>query len=177
MLRVNRPFGRRDPIAHRVTAIWFPRFAIECWQRRTDRRGKAPTGDLPVALARDGPHGPVVHAANGAAEQAGVRKGGRVADMRALCSGLFVELTRDALAEARDVFLNREGERYSRMAPVVGRLAEALARDGRFAVEDRILDIAIALERMYELEQRDGSFQLKTRAAYFLEGLIPLTPV
>ena len=88
---VNKPPGRRDSIVHRVTAIWFPRFAIECWRRRVDRRGKAPAGDLPVALARDGPHGPVVHAANGAAEQAGVRKGGRVADMRALCSGLLVE--------------------------------------------------------------------------------------
>ena len=55
------------------------------------------------------------------------------------------ELTPEALAEARDAFLNREGERFSRMAPVVGRLAEALARDGRFAVEDRILDVAIAL--------------------------------
>ena len=88
---VNKPPGRRDSIVHRVTAIWFPRFAIECWRRRVDRRGKAPAGDLPVALARDGPHGPVVHAANGAAEQAGVRKGGRVADMHALCPGLLVE--------------------------------------------------------------------------------------
>ena len=91
MARVNRPLGRRDPIVHRVTAVWFPRFAIECWQRRVDRRGKAPPGDLPVALARDGPHGPVVHAANGAAEQAGVREGGHVADMRTLCPELFVE--------------------------------------------------------------------------------------
>ena len=88
---VNKPPGRWDSIVHRVTTIWFPRFAIECWRRRVDRRGKAPAGDLPVALARDGPHGPVVHAANGAAEQAGVRKGGRVADMRALCPGLLVE--------------------------------------------------------------------------------------
>ena len=91
MSHLNRPLGRRDPIVHRVTAIWFPRFAIECWQRRTDRRGKTPPGDLPAALTRDSPHGPVVHAANGAAERAGVREGGRVADMRTLCPGLFVE--------------------------------------------------------------------------------------
>ena len=83
--------GRRDPLMRRVTAIWFPRFAIECWQRRVDRRGKALPGDLPVALARDAPHGPVVPAANGAAEQVGVREGGCVADMRALCPGLLVE--------------------------------------------------------------------------------------
>ena len=82
---------------------------------------------------------------------------------------LAKELAPEALAEARSAFLNREGERYNRMAPVAGRLAEALARDGRFAVEDKILDVAIALERMYELERRDGSFQLKTRAACFLE--------
>ncbi len=91
MPRVNTPPGRRDPIVHRMTAIWFPRFAIECWRRRADRRGKAPPGDLPVALARDGPHGPAVHAANAAAERAGAGEGGRVADMRALCPGLLVE--------------------------------------------------------------------------------------
>ena len=36
-------------------------------------------------------------------------------------------------------------------APIVVRLAEAIARDGRFAEQERILDVAIALERMYEL--------------------------
>ena len=56
------------------------------------------------------------------------------------------------------------------MAPIVGRLAEALARDGQFASEDRILDVAISLERMYELDQGEVSFKLKTRAAYFLES-------
>ena len=80
------------------------------------------------------------------------------------------ELTPAALAQARDAFLDRQGERYRRIAPVAGRVAEALARDGRFAIEDRILDVAIALERLYELERRGGSFQLKTRAAYFLES-------
>ena len=44
-----------------------------------------------MVLARDGPHGPIIHAANGAAAQAGVREGGRIADMRALCPGLRVE--------------------------------------------------------------------------------------
>lgn len=45
-----------------------------------------------------------------------------------------------------------------------------LARDGPFASEDRILDVAIALERMYELDQGEVSFKLKTRAACFLES-------
>ena len=48
------------------------------------------------------------------------------------------------------------------------RLAEALARDGRFAVEDRILDVAIALERMYELDRGEISYTLRSRAAWFL---------
>ena len=60
------------------------------------------------------------------------------------------------------------GERYGRMAAVVGRLAEALARDGRFAVGDRILDVAIALERMYELDQGKISRQLRGRASRYL---------
>ena len=78
------------------------------------------------------------------------------------------ELARAALGEAMEAFENRRGERYARMAPIVGRLAEALGRDGRFAVEDRILDVAIALERMYELEGGEISHKMRTRVAWFL---------
>ena len=46
-------------------------------------------------------------------------------------------------------------------------LPRALARDGRFAVEDRILDVAIALERMYELDRGEISYTLRSRAAWF----------
>ena len=42
-----------------------------------------------------------------------------------------------ALAEAREAFSNRERARYQRMAPFVVRLAEALGRDGRFAMHDK----------------------------------------
>lgn len=38
------------------------------------------------------------------------------------------ELAPEALAEAQEAFESRQGERYGRMAPIVGRLAEALAR-------------------------------------------------
>ena len=79
------------------------------------------------------------------------------------------ELNSEALAEAREAFENRQGERYSRMAPIVGRLAEALARDGQFMSEDRILDVAISLERMYGLDQGKISIELRERAASFLE--------
>ena len=40
------------------------------------------------------------------------------------------------------------------MAPFVVRLAEALGRYGRFADDVRIVDVAIALEGMYELPKR-----------------------
>ena len=59
----------------------------------------------------------------------------------------------EALAEAKEAFENRASERYRGMAPVVGRLAEALARNGPFAVADRVLDVGIALERMYVLDE------------------------
>ena len=78
------------------------------------------------------------------------------------------QLRTEALAKAREVFESRRSHRYVRLAPVVSRLAEALARDGRFAVEDRILDVAIALERMYELGGGEISHKLRTRASWFL---------
>ena len=76
----------------------------------------------------------------------------------------------EALAEAREAFANRRNGRYGKLAPVVARLAEALARDGRFAAEDRILDVAIALERMYELGGGEISHKMRTRASWFLGG-------
>ena len=75
----------------------------------------------------------------------------------------------EALAEAQEAFRNRESVRYARMVPVVGRLAEALGRSGRFALGDGILDVAIALERMYVLDERDIGRKLRNRAARFLE--------
>ena len=80
-----------------------------------------------------------------------------------------VAAKREAIDAAVRAFADVNGERFGNCAPVISRLAEALARSGQYAVDDKILDVAIALERMYELERRDGSFQLKVRAAYFLE--------
>jgi protein ImuB len=65
---------------------------MERWQKLQERRqGCAPPDDLPQVLAIDGPHGPVVHAANRAAHLAGMTTGARVVDMRALSPGLRVE--------------------------------------------------------------------------------------
>ena len=74
----------------------------------------------------------------------------------------------EAIDEATDAYKDRKNERFGKLAPVVARLSEALARDGRFAVDDRILDVAIALERMYELEGGELSHKMRTRVAWFL---------
>ena len=75
-----------------------------------------------------------------------------------------------ALGEARRAFHGRATDRYKDYAPIIARLAEALARSGRFQADDKILDVAIALERMYELDRGEIVFKLKTRAACFLES-------
>ena len=77
-------------------------------------------------------------------------------------------LNPEAFAEAKEAFENRKSERYGRMAPVVGRLAEALARNGPFAVADRVMDVGIALERMYVLDGGHISRKLRNRAARYL---------
>ena len=60
------------------------------------------------------------------------------------------ELLISKFAEAKNAFEERKSERYREVAPVIGRLAEALARSGQFATEDKVLDVAIALERMFK---------------------------
>ena len=75
-----------------------------------------------------------------------------------------------ALDEARVLFRERNGALFRRYEPIIARLAEAAARSGRFAVDDRILDVAMALERMYEIDRGGIGFKLKTRAACFLES-------
>ena len=74
-------------------------------------------------------------------------------------------LRTDALVEARTAYGERKGQRYRKLSPVVARLAEALARDGRFSAEDRILDVATGLERMYGLGGGEISQKMRTRAS------------
>ena len=73
-----------------------------------------------------------------------------------------------AFEEAREAFGNRESARYRSMAPFLVRLAEALGRDGRFAMHDKVVDVAIALEGMYELPRWKKLRKLEERAAGFL---------
>ena len=78
------------------------------------------------------------------------------------------DLVPEDLAIAKEAFDNRDHKRFEEMAPIIGRLDEALVRDGRFAIKDKILDVAMALERMYQLDSRDISRKMQTRAAWFL---------
>ncbi len=55
-----------------------------------ERQGNAPPDDIALVLAREGHHGPVVHAANRPARLAGIRAGSRLVDMRAICPDLQV---------------------------------------------------------------------------------------
>ena len=77
-------------------------------------------------------------------------------------------LSPEALQEAWDVFENRESPRYRSLAPIVGRLAVALAREGRFALHDKIVDVSIALEGMYELPRWGVTSALEERVSGFL---------
>ena len=77
-------------------------------------------------------------------------------------------LRQEALDEAREAFSNRESERYRRMAPFVVQLAEALGRNTRLAPHDKIVDVAKALEGMYELPKHNKSRKLQERIAGYL---------
>lgn len=88
----------------RIVSISLPRFAMERWRRRAERTGDPPPDDAPLALVVEGPHGLIVHAANGVAEAVGIRRQARLADMRALCPELQVDYADpggDAAALAR----------------------------------------------------------------------------
>ena len=64
---------------------------MERWQTLADRAGNLPPPDVPVVLAVEGQHGPVIYTTNRAADLKGIHAGERVVDMRALCPDLKVE--------------------------------------------------------------------------------------
>ncbi|WP_289043358.1 DNA polymerase Y family protein [uncultured Aliiroseovarius sp.] len=80
----------------RITSVTLPQFAMERWQKVRERQSNAPPDDIPLILAREGHHGPVVHAANRTALMSGIRVGSRVVDMRAICPELHVEYADEA---------------------------------------------------------------------------------
>ena len=80
------------------------------------------------------------------------------------------EFDEDALEQARRLFSEPKRDRYREYGSVISRLSEALARTVNYSGDDKILDVAIALEQMYELDQGEISFKLKIRGACFLES-------
>ena len=54
------------------------------------------------------------------------------------------------------------------MAPIASRLSEPLARNGRFALHDRVVDVLIALEGMYDLPRWSATQALEERVSVFL---------
>ncbi|MDE0029128.1 MAG: HEPN domain-containing protein [Deltaproteobacteria bacterium] len=75
----------------------------------------------------------------------------------------------EAVEQAARFCWGADSDRHRNYGPVTSRLAQALARSGRYELEDKILDVAIALEQMYEPEGPELNFRLRTRAACFLE--------
>ena len=73
-----------------------------------------------------------------------------------------------ALAEAKVAFGNRESPRFARMMPILKRLSEALVRNGRFALADKVVDVAIALERMYVQDEANIGRKLRSRTSRLL---------
>jgi len=89
--RLSRQTAPHSIKERRILAVHLPEFAIERWQIWCARHASTLPEELPVALAVDTAHGPVVHATNRAAAIAGVRRHARIVDMRALCPELKVE--------------------------------------------------------------------------------------
>lgn len=75
----------------------------------------------------------------------------------------------DATEETISLFKERNGKYFRELEAIFPRLATAVTRKGRFALEDQILDVAMALERLYRLDRGEISYKLKTRAACYLE--------
>ncbi|SDE52350.1 Y-family DNA polymerase [Limimaricola pyoseonensis] len=96
--------GATERPRRRILSLHLPRFAIERWQTAAARAGEPWPEDAPLALALEGPHGPVIHAVNAAAAMQGLAPGARVVDMRALCPELrtrFADPRGDAAARRR----------------------------------------------------------------------------
>ena len=75
----------------------------------------------------------------------------------------------EAIDQVLKVFRNRKSNRFSEYAPSVSRPSEALIRDVRYSDEDRFVNVAKVLERMYTPPQKKTSRELQNRASTFLE--------
>ncbi|WP_424932295.1 Y-family DNA polymerase [Amaricoccus macauensis] len=132
---------------------------MERWLREAARQGQKPPAELPLALAREGTHGPVVHALNPAARTLGLTTGGRVVDMRALCPDLLVrdaDLAGDAEALAQLAHWVRRWAPWSSVEGTDGIALETTGSDHLWGGETAMLA---------EMESRLGAAGLSLRPA------------
>ena len=132
----------RDPLTRRITAIHLPRFAMERWLAWAARQGEAIPDDLPVALAVEGPHGPVIHATNRAAEAEGIHPGARVVDMRALCPNAritFADVAGDKAALAKLMLWARRWCPWTATDGAAGLVLDTTGSDHLFGDEPAML--------------------------------------
>ncbi len=80
----------------------------------------------------------------------------------------FEEADVKDIEKARSLFSRRAKTDYADFAPAMYRLAEAYSRDGRFAAQDRVLDLAIVFERMFKPGNRQISKTLQHELAELL---------
>jgi protein ImuB len=87
---------------------------MDRWRRIAAQHRTLPGDEVPVVLARQGTHGPVIHAAGAAAQARGIAAGARVVDVQAIHPDLHVE---PAEPEAEIVLLDRVAEWARRWCP------------------------------------------------------------
>ena len=80
--------------------------------------------------------------------------------------GQIVDL--EAIEIARKHSFKRDCETSTELSPIILRLAEALRRDGRYASDDKVLDVAVSLERLFKPSGRSISMDLQNSIADFL---------
>ncbi len=74
----------------------------------------------------------------------------------------------DQITLVKQLFSKRRNTEYPEMAAIIQRLAEAHRRDGRFALEDRVLDLAIVFERLFKPRGRSIGRELEKSTAELL---------
>ena len=80
------------------------------------------------------------------------------------------ELSSDAVAGLQEMaqgWLDYQGDRDA-LEIAARRIRASFSRTGKFEAEDRVLDVAIALEIMYESESPETTYGLASRAGWFL---------
>lgn len=131
-----------SPQSRRILCLHLPNFSMERWQRDAERRGDVLPQDLPQALAVEGSHGPVVHALNRAAAQAGVHTGARIVDMRALVPTLKVEYAdtgADKAALARLMLWSRRWCPWTAVDGIAGLVMDTTGSDHLWGGEAAML--------------------------------------